>query len=426
MRRAIFYTTGTQLLIQLIGLGTGVLVARLLGPDGRGALAAVISWTSMFAYLGNLGLPVAITYASARYPMQRHQLLGNATVLAACQWVFLGLLGWLVLPGALAGHGAALGNLAVLYLCAYLPLNLLTLYANAIQQGAGRYASFNAVRVSVPLGYALILLGLWMTHHIRVTTVVTANLASNALAAILALSLTVPMLLRLCRQVETRWFDRKSLRRELRYGVSAQLGTLQPFTGLRIDVLALTLLVSTHDIGLYIAALAAANLIRAQGFALGQVVLPEIAKCGNAADQWRVLRRFLLLAAGGGTLATVVVMFWAVDLLRLVYGEAFTAAALMLKILCIAGTLGALYRVIADGLRGMGLPMVSTIAELVGLTIGVVTLIVCVPTWGQEGAAYGVLAASATSLCVAVWMAFRARRIALGGGEVAMSGGAST
>ena len=74
MKRAVLLTGGTQIGTQAIGLLTGILVTRWLGPDGRGQLAVIISWPSMLAYLGNLGLPVALTYAAAREPLQRHQL----------------------------------------------------------------------------------------------------------------------------------------------------------------------------------------------------------------------------------------------------------------------------------------------------------------------------------------------------------------
>lgn len=407
MRRAILYTSGTQIAIQLVGLFTGILVARWLGPDGRGQLAAVISWAALFAYLGNAGIPVAYIYASAKEPARRHQLLGNGLVAACLQWLVLAALGIWLLPLVLASHGAVLAHLAVLYLLAYVPLNLLTLYINAIQQGSGQYARFNAVRLSVSAGYVLLLLLLLALNRMNVTSVVVANLLSNLLTLILALSLTLPVLIRLSRETQLRWFDAKTLWSDLRYGLSAHIGTLQPFSGLQIDVLALTMLVGVHDLGLYVAALAGASLLRAQGYALGQVVLPEVAKCSRHQDQMKIIFRFAGLAALGGALALLVVLLWAAPLLRLVYGNAFVPAALILKVLTVAGLLGAVYRVLADGLRGMGRPFASTVAELVGLAIGIPALALGIPIWGALGAALAVTAASAGSLAMAAWLTWK-------------------
>ena len=403
MKRAILLTTGSQIAIQAIGLLTGILVARWLGPDGRGQLAAVISWASMMAYLGNLGMPVAFTYSAARQPELRHQLFGNGLLMAVVQWLVLGIIGWLLLPLVLASNGPSIAHLAILYLWLYLPLNLLTLYVNAIQQGSGHYARYNAVRLSVPIGYAVLLLIFWAARKINVESVVLANILSNALTLTLALMLTQPPLLRLARTDSQSWVGIATLRSDVRYGLFAQIGTLQPFSGLQLDVLALTMLTATHDLGLYMAALAGANLLRAQGYALGQVVLPEVAKLQNHAEQWRVIRRFMAIAAAGGAVAFTVILFVAGPLLRLVYGEAFEPAAPTLKILVAAGAVDAAYRILADGLRGMGKPEVSTLAELVGLGVGVLSLSFCIPFWGISGAAMAVLAASVASFIATLW-----------------------
>lgn len=400
MRRAIIYTTGTQLAIQAIGLVTGIIVARILGPTGRGQLAAVVSWPSMLAYLGNLGLPVAFTFAAARFPAQRHQLFGNGFSVAMVQWLVLGVLGLVILPFALASQGEQAVHLAALYLWLYLPLNLLTLYANAIQQGSGRYGAYNAVRVSVPLSYAAGLGVLWLLASFTVTHVVFANLVSNVIALALALATALPSLIRLRRASDARWNSGAALRRDLRYGVIAQVGALQVFSGLRLDLLVLTVLVSAHELGLYAVALSAANVLRAQGYALGQVALPEIAKRHRRSEQWRIIGRLVLPAAGGTVAAGLVVIFAAKPLLRAIYGGAFVAAAPALVVLTFAGGVGAIYRVVADGLRGMGRPGIPTATEIVALAMGVPILVFGASSAGATGAAAAVLVISGASLLV--------------------------
>ena len=52
---------------------TGPLLARMLGPDGRGYLAALILWPLVITQLGNLGIPSALTYSIARDPRHRRR-----------------------------------------------------------------------------------------------------------------------------------------------------------------------------------------------------------------------------------------------------------------------------------------------------------------------------------------------------------------
>src|SRR4051812_30853910 len=47
-------------------LASGILAARLLGPDDRGHLAVLVLIPSLIAQLGGLGLPLAVTHFVAR------------------------------------------------------------------------------------------------------------------------------------------------------------------------------------------------------------------------------------------------------------------------------------------------------------------------------------------------------------------------
>jgi O-antigen/teichoic acid export membrane protein len=264
----------------------------------------------------------------------------------------------------------------------------------------------------VPVGYALVLLIFWAVNRMSVTSVVIANLLSNVLAVTLALCLTLPGLVKIARKSGVSWFAAKNLRRDLKYGITAQIGTLQPFTDLQIDVLALTLIATAQDLGLYTAALAGANLIRAQGYALGQVVLPEVARHDDVEQQKRIIRRTMALATACGAIAFMIAMLWSEVLLQLVYGTEFVPAATMLKILALAGAVKAVERVLADGLRGMGHPSISTKGELIGLGVGLPALVICTPFWGGVGAAAAVLVASLASFCAAAWQ-MHSRSVAL-------------
>src|SRR4029079_13570219 len=59
-------TFGTNIAIQLCTIMQGILLARLLGPTGRGQFAAATLWPTIFAGVGGLGLTVALARRSAR------------------------------------------------------------------------------------------------------------------------------------------------------------------------------------------------------------------------------------------------------------------------------------------------------------------------------------------------------------------------
>lgn len=64
--KSISLTFATSALIQLVTIVSGVIVARLLGPQGRGELAAIFLWAVILVDFGTLGLMESVTYAAAR------------------------------------------------------------------------------------------------------------------------------------------------------------------------------------------------------------------------------------------------------------------------------------------------------------------------------------------------------------------------
>ena len=73
-------TAFVNVLITLIGLVTGTLLARLLGPQGRGELAAIQGWPTYLVGFAMVGLPHALTYFCGRNPLQSGALLATAVL----------------------------------------------------------------------------------------------------------------------------------------------------------------------------------------------------------------------------------------------------------------------------------------------------------------------------------------------------------
>src|SRR5919201_2377787 len=69
---------GTSLLgtaaVQLLGVLTGILLARTLGPAGRGAFAAMVLWPTVTVTAGDFGLANALAFYSAKEPRARSAL----------------------------------------------------------------------------------------------------------------------------------------------------------------------------------------------------------------------------------------------------------------------------------------------------------------------------------------------------------------
>src|SRR5690606_26012281 len=211
-----------------------------------------------------------------------------------------------------------------------------------------------------------------------------------------------------CRERDHALFDFRLLQRDLRYGLSAHLGAIQPFSSLRIDVLLLTLLLTSHEVGLYVAASAGSALIRTQGTALGMVLMPEVAKRVDRKGRYSVIGRFGALGLLLGGLTAAVAVIWAEPLIVLVYGEAFAEGATALRFLVMGAVLASLHRMFADALRGMVKPLAGTAAEVTSLVIGVPAILVLTRLAGLNGGAAAAALASLGGFAIGLWALLRA------------------
>jgi O-antigen/teichoic acid export membrane protein len=396
---AVGKTLGTQFAIQALSLVSGALVARALGVEDRGLLAALVLWSAIVANVGDLGGPAASAYLTARgHPLPA--LAGNALALSGVQAALLGVVGIPIMALGLHRYPDQLG-LGIVLLLVYLPLNLVTRYLNAINQGLGDFGRFNAIRVTVQAAYVAGVAGLFVAGSISVVAVVVMVIVSNAVVATLAL------VQRFARTPLRPRVDWGLLHETSRYGPRAHIGSLTPVDSMQLDLAVVVLFLGARDAGLYAVAVSAAMVVRAQGTALGMVAFPTVAAAADGkarrAAAAGIFRVGLLL-----NVATAAVIALAAPwLVPAVFGEPFAPAVPIVQILMVGVVAASLRHVLGDVLRGFGQPTSATLAELASWIVAAACFAIFVPLLGAEGAAVSASLAYASALVVSLGFAAR-------------------
>src|SRR4051794_16130472 len=102
----VLLTFGTKIAVLLLNVGATIVVARALGPTGRGAVAVAFSFTLLLIQFGSLGLHSANSYFGARDPAQMSRILTNTlwtVVGVGFLLVLVGLGVWALFPAFLRG-----------------------------------------------------------------------------------------------------------------------------------------------------------------------------------------------------------------------------------------------------------------------------------------------------------------------------------
>jgi O-antigen/teichoic acid export membrane protein len=382
----------------LTGLGgqallvvTGVLAARILGPEDRGYLAIVVLVPTVLAYVGTVGLPLAVTYDVARNPgSARHTLAITRRALAAQTAVLLLVQGVAVLLAALISDAHVASSFAIAAL--FVPGAIFGQYGLAVLQGLGRPYAFNALRV-LPLAANTLGLVAAVAAGVRSLPAITAvwavaYLASGGLTLVAAQRSAPP----------GGGTGEADLRPMLRFGVRGFIGSLSPTESFRVDQALVALLLAPVQLGYYVVGFAFTNLPRFVAQSIGLVAFPAIAAASERGLLGRRVLRYVTLYLALVVPVVVALEATAGILVPFFFGNEFEDAVPIARIGLVAAVLLGLRRLVADALRGAGKPGAGTVAEFATLAALVLAMPPLATAHGTVGAALAMTAAAAAGL----------------------------
>ncbi|GIU83798.1 MAG: hypothetical protein KatS3mg008_0573 [Acidimicrobiales bacterium] len=400
-------TTATNLLGTAVNVATGLLVARLLGPTGRGELSAIMTIPTLLGALATLGLPEALVWAAAAEREKSGRLLSTCLVLTLAASLIFAALGWLLLPAALASQEPEVVRAARFYLL-QVPVAAVMSVAPQTLRARGDFVVWNAVRTWFPLAWLLVLVGWSFPEHRSAAAVAMTFVAVRALLTPVALGISV---LRLDRR-DLRP-DPRQVKRLLRFGIPNVLAVLPTMMNVRLDQVVMAAVLPARELGHYAVAVAWGTLSLPVLLAVGNVLLPRL-----AAEDDRARRRRMLIRAirGGIVLSGVSGALLAASApvaVPLLFGEAFASAVPAALILCLAGAVHSLNWVLREAARGLGRPGAVLRAELTGLAVTVVGLALLLPRFDIVGAALATVLGYATVFAALVNLVAHAAGISL-------------
>lgn len=359
---------------------TNVILARSLGPEGRGVYAVAVMFSSVLSLLAQLGVGPANVYHVSKQLIDIDELIGHARSLA----LLLGTLcfGIVLAYVELADARTVLGVSARFMLIATgaVPFMLLTAFLQSLLQGLRRFVHFNAVLLIQYATPTFSLVACLLLFRDRTTGAVAAWTVSWAITAVAASWLAAPM-----SRFSLR-LRRSTLRALLGFGIVSYLGTLASFVNYRFDVFIVNLFAGARQVGLYSVGTSLAEIVWFIANAASIVLAPSVA----AADQRQadrmtesVARVVALLALGAASflalLAPLVVVIF--------FGQSFAESAWAVWFLLPGIVTFSVGRILSIYLLGRNRLKVDLTAAAVGLAITLALDFALIPPFGFRGAA---------------------------------------
>lgn len=377
--RLVVPTTVTNGAVTIGAALGGLIVARALGTQGRGEVAAIIAWFVVVQVVAEGGVQGATAFYAARTDTDRRALIRRTAGLLAGQAIVVAILTlalawWLNLPPTFtAGFTVIVAGLVpVLWFSA-------SLFA---LQGI-RIGVWNLARITQPPIYIALLLTLWGNGRLTPITAVSAVLASNVFAGAVAL-----LAARTLVSTPLPSQDEVSTARIYRFALPNLAWTLPTIITARLDQLSLSLLVSVETLGQYVIAVSLTSLTVPFVSSIGNVLMPLLSRRSSEdrpPDQ--IGRVAIVCAAAAALVVTTGLALAAPWLVPALFGPGFEDVPRLTWLLAPATVLYATKWVAADVLRGVGDPAAPARAEWAALVINAVTVPIAAVVYGGPGAA---------------------------------------
>jgi stage V sporulation protein B len=368
----------SALIANTVGFFALVLVARALGPEGKGVTALYQAAVGIGFALFNLGVGSAGFYFVTRNEVTGRQAM-EAGLTVSCAAALLTAVGVaitaLFFRERFAGYDVPYA-LAIVAIPAAIQLRM----TDALLRAQGRFGAVNAITLLLPLSALISLLVVEVTVGLTVAGTIWAWTATYA----------APLVLSYWLIGRTNWpralAPLSQIRRAVVFGGQTQLAAIVELVNHRVDVFMILMLVNTAGVGLYTVSTSQTEGLWIIANSVAIVVLTNIT-AGSAANAAlltpTVCRNTLLITAVAALGAAVIAALW----IPIVFGTAYRGSVVP-YLLLLPGTVAiGGSKILAAYVFSRGRPMINTWIGAAVLLVTIPTNVVLIGLFGVAGAA---------------------------------------
>jgi O-antigen/teichoic acid export membrane protein len=389
---------GTRIVWTVLGVLSGVILARWLGPHDRGILALVLLVPSTTVTLAKLGISQSNVYYINREQADAGQVASNAVMFALLSGVAAAVVVWLMKDTLLRTVLRDVPTWALAISLVRVPMLLLDNYVYGVLQATGRFSVYN-LRLLVSEGLrlifvvlALIVLGWGLQAAVVIYTVLGAF---NAVWLMLATKRRIPFTFSIYPRL---------LRGQLSFGIRSYVQTVVAHLLLRIDIYMVSYYLDPANTAFYALTLHFTELALEFPQAIGLVLYPRLASLPEE-EVHRVTaqacRRTLMVTVPGafllGLLGPYIITAW--------YGEPYSPARAPLPWAAVGVVMMSVFVILTRDFTSRGRQRINIMAGLLALIGNVALNVVLIPKMGIVGAAMAT-AVSYTGACLVLLVFF--------------------
>jgi len=368
----------TKFVVLLGSFVISIILARILGPEGKGIITAVFVVPNLIISLADLGIRQATAYYVGKklYPLQ--DVFSSILVMwGITSSIAIFIVTFYFFTGASGIYGWSL----LIIVLISIPLNLLNNYISGVLLGKERIGSINLKDLlSLVVNLISILILVWFLDLGVIGAAVTQVL--------IALFVSIYLLLILKKLVRFRFKVIESLPVLLmKKGISYALALFVINLNYKIDIIFIEKLMTPSDVGIYSIGVALSELVWQLPAVIGMVLFAKSAN--SKSDIVAVERTTRLLRISWIPLTVICFALWIFSplFISVLYGEEFISGVSVIRWLVPGILIMVLFKILNADLAGRGYPLFALRVYLITLGLNIILNIFLIPKMGIDGAA---------------------------------------
>lgn len=380
--KSVSVTFAARITYIFLSIISSIIVARALGPVGKGVFAVLAAIVGIALQFGNFGLHASNIYFVSREKNKISQISGNSLWVGIIGGSVIAVLAYLIstaFPNLLLGK---IQPVLLLIMLISVPFVFITLFLTNILIGLQKIYQYNLIEVAGKLlsviltAVILIILGRGIFDLVVLSTVITILLC-------LVYVIYFQVHYGFCYK-----FDGQLFNRMLRYGFKAYLSCLFAFLIIRSDIILVNYFLGVSKTGIYSVAVSFADLLFLLPTTIGMMLFPKASEIQDRkSNLTKKVSRFTVL------LMLMLCVFAAMvskPLILLMYGQQFKGSILPFLWLLPGVFFLSLEAIYMNDFASRGNPSIVYIVPATALVLNVSLNIIMIPR-------IGVVAASITS-----------------------------
>ncbi len=397
--KGIVITFFARIVSLILGVFSSVIIARRLGPEGKGIYMLAILLPSLIVAFANLGIGPATVYYVAKKRYSRPEVAGNNILFALGISIFSLVCGLLLI---LFFNQTIFPGVAKIYLIfglSLIPFSLIFVYLNSIFVGAQRFIEYNFINILHSLLFlSFIIIGLLAFR---------AGISGAIFALAFAWFTTDMVLLKLTKGVSGGINFRLNLdycKKISTYGIQAHLANIIGFLNLRLDIFIVNRFLNLSAVGFYSVAVILAERIWMVSQVASIIIFPMIS--GEIDEHKRkeftpLVARIVFWITATGAIILFFLSHWIIEML---YSSVFLPAVRPVQILLFGIVTLSISRILAHDLAGRGRPILNAYIAIGSLFTNIILNVILIPKYGISGVALASTVSYTISFLVTLWI----------------------